>query len=296
MNTKRQLVKDNEDMSMVEQCGLMELSRSSFYYEPVPYSEEELNLFNEIDVVYTDKPYYGHRKIWHELLRRGLLIGRDRTLKYMQIMGLKPFYPHKGTSMPDKQHKKYPYLLKDMLICRPNQVWAADITYIRLAKGFCYLVAIIDWYSKYILSYRISTTLDASFCVDALREALGKYPTPEISNTDQGSQFTGMDYTEILLSQEIKISMNSKGRALDNVIIERFFRSLKHEDIYLKEYRCLAELKTGVAEYMFKYNHERLHEALDYRTPAEIYFARKEVVSTEEPASQIRKLTLEIVV
>ena len=296
MNTKRQLVKDNEDMSMVEQCGLMELSRSSFYYEPVPYSEEELNLFNEIDVVYTDMPYYGHRKIWHELLRRGLLIGRDRTLKYMQIMGLKPFYPHKGTSMPDKQHKKYPYLLKDMLICRPNQVWAADITYIRLAKGFCYLVAIIDWYSKYILSYRISTTLDASFCVDALREALGKYPTPEISNTDQGSQFTGMDYTEILLSQEIKISMDSKGRALDNVIIERFFRSLKHEDIYLKEYRCLAELKTGVAEYMFKYNHERLHEALDYRTPAEIYFARKEVVSTEEPASQIRKLTLEIAV
>jgi len=281
---------------MVEQCGLMELSRSSFYYEPVPYSEEELNLFNEIDVVYTDMPYYGHRKIWHELLRRGLLIGRDRTLKYMQIMGLKPFYPHKGTSMPDKQHKKYPYLLKDMLICRPNQVWAADITYIRLAKGFCYLVAIIDWYSKYILSYRISTTLDASFCVDALREALGKYPTPEISNTDQGSQFTGMDYTEILLSQEIKISMDSKGRALDNVIIERFFRSLKHEDIYLKEYRCLAELKTGVAEYMFKYNHERLHEALDYRTPAEIYFARKEVVSTEEPASQIRKLTLEIAV
>ena len=286
MNTKRQLVKDNEDMSMVEQCGLMELSRSSFYYEPVPYSEEELNLFNEIDVVYTDKPYYGHRKIWHELLRRGLLIGRDRTLKYMQIMGLKPFYPHKGTSMPDKQHKKYPYLLKDMLICRPNQVWAADITYIRLAKGFCYLVAIIDWYSKYILSYRISTTLDASFCVDALREALGKYPTPEISNTDQGSQFTGMDYTEILLSQEIKISMDSKGRALDNVIIERFFRSLKHEDIYLKEYRCLAELKTGVAEYMFKYNHERLHEALDYRTPAEIYFARKEVVSTEEAGSR----------
>ena len=296
MNTKRQLVKDNEDMSMVEQCGLMELSRSSFYYEPVPYSEEELNLFNEIDVVYTDKPYYGHRKIWHELLRRGLLIGRNRTLKYMQIMGLKPFYPHKGTSMPDKQHKKYPYLLKDMLICRPNQVWAADITYIRLAKGFCYLVAIIDWYSKYILSYRISTTLDASFCVDALREALGKYPTPEISNTDQGSQFTGMDYTEILLSQEIKISMDSKGRALDNVIIERFFRSLKHEDIYLKEYRCLAELKTGVAEYMFKYNHERLHEALDYRTPAEIYFARKEVVSTVEAGSRIRKLTLEIVV
>ena len=296
MNTKRGLIKNNKDVSMVKQCGLIDLSRGSLYYEPVPYSEEELKLFNEIDVVYTDKPYYGHRKIWHELLRRGLLIGRDRTLKYMQIMGLKPFYPHKGTSIPDKQHKKYPYLLKNMLICRPNQVWAADITYIRLAKGFCYLVAIIDWYSKYILSYRISTTLDASFCVDALREALEKYPAPEISNTDQGSQFTSTDYTEILLSQEIKISMDSKGRALDNIIIERFFRSLKHEDIYLKEYRCLAELKTGVAEYMFKYNHERLHEALDYRPPVEIYFGRKEVVSTEGTGSQIRKLALEIAV
>lgn len=296
MNTKRGLVKNNKDMSMVEQCGLMELNRSSLYYKPVPYSEEELALFNEIDCIYTDKPYYGHRKIWQELLRRNYSIGRDRTLKYMQIMGLKPFYPHQETSIPNKQHKIYPYLLKELLICRPNQVWAADITYIRLAKGFCYLVAIIDWYSKYILSYRISTTLDASFCVEALREALAKYPAPEISNTDQGSQFTGADYTEVLLGKRIKISMDGKGRAQDNIIIERFFRSLKHEDIYLKEYCSLADLKTGVAEYMFKYNHERLHEALDYRTPAEIYFARKEAETIEESSPRIRKLALEIAV
>jgi putative transposase len=296
LNTKRGLIKNNKDMSMIEQCGLVELNRSSLYYEPVPYSEEELKLFNEIDVIYTDKPYYGHRKIWQELLRRGRLIGRDRTLKYMQIMGLKPFYPHRGTSIPDKQHKVYPYLLRDVLICRPNQVWAADITYIRLEKGFCYLVAIIDWYSKYILSYRISTTLDASFCVSALQEALERYPAPEISNTDQGSQFTGADYTETLLTRGIKISMDGKGRAIDNIIIERFFRSLKHEDIYLKEYRSLAELKIGVAQYMFKYNHERLHEALGYGTPAEIYFNRKEVVSTNETGSQIRKLALKIAV
>ncbi len=296
MNTKRKLIRNNKDMSMVEQCGLVDLNRSTLYYEPVPYSEEELKLFNEIDLVYTDKPYYGHRKIWKELLRRHMPIGRDRTLKYMEIMGLKPFYPHKGVSIPDKQHKIYPYLLRDMLICRPNQVWAADITYIRLVKGFCYLIAIIDWYSKYILSYRISTTLDVSFCVDALREALERYLAPEISNTDQGSQFTSADYTEILLSHEIKISMDSKGRAMDNIIIERFFRSLKYEDIYLKEYLSIAELKTGVAQYMFKYNHERLHEALDYRTPAEIYFKRKEVVQAEAFMLPERKQLLEIAV
>jgi putative transposase len=283
-------------MSMVEQCGLVDLNRSTLYYEPAPYSEEELRLFNEIDIVYTDKPYYGHRKIWKELLRRNMPIGRDRTLKYMQIMGLEAFYPHKGTSISDKQHKKYPYLLKDLLIYRTNQVWAADITYIRLAKGFCYLIAIIDWYSKYILSYRISTTLDVSFCVDALREALGKYPAPEISNTDQGSQFTSANYTEILLSRGIKISMDSKGRALDNIIIERFFRSLKHEDIYLKEYLSMVELKVGIAEYMFKYNHERLHEALDYRTPTEIYFNEKEVARTDGAKSLERKQLLEIAV
>jgi len=301
LNTKRELVRNNKDLSMVARCGLIELNRSTLYYEPVPYSEEELKLFNKIDLVYTDKPYYGHRKIWQELMRRGWPIGRDRTLKYMRIMGLEPFYPHKNTSAPDKQHKLYPYLLKNLLICRPNQVWAADITYIRLAKGFCYLIAIIDWYSRYILSYRISTTLDVSFCLDALREALAKYPAPEISNTDQGSQFTSSDYTEILLSRGIRISMDSKGRALDNIIIERFFRSLKHEDVYLKEYSSVAELKAGIAQYMFKYNHERLHEALDYRTPAEIYFpteggGRKEVIETEVFGLPERKQLLEIAV
>lgn len=296
MNIKRKLVGDNKDMSMVEQCGLVELNRSTLYYEPVPYSDEEVRLFNEIDVVYTDKPYYGHRKIWKELLRRGLSIGRDRTLAYMQIMGLEPFYPRQHTSIPDKQHQVYPYLLKNLLIYRPNQVWAADITYIRLAKGFCYLIAIIDWYSRHILSYRISTTLDVSFCVVALQEALAKYPAPDIFNTDQGSQFTSADFTEILLSHQVKISMDSKGRAKDNIIIERFFRSLKYEDIYLREYLSIPELKIGAAQYMFKYNHERLHEALDYRTPAELYFERKEVVPAKAVVFPERKQLLEIAV
>lgn len=305
MSTKRKLVKDNKDLSMVEQCGLVELNRSTLYYEPVPYDPEEIALFNEIDLIYTDMPYYGHRKIWQELLRRGRSIGRDRTLKYMRVMGLEPFYPRQHTSTPDKQHKKYPYLLKNLLIYRPNQVWAADITYIRLAKGFCYLIAVIDWYSRHILSYRISTTLDVSFCAAAMEEALAKYPAPEIFNTDQGSQFTSADFTEILLSRGIKISMDSKGRAKDNIIIERFFRSLKHEDVYLRDYASIAELKTGIARYMFKYNRERLHESLDYRTPAEIYFpaedggsavdgGRKEVMRTEEFGLPERKQLLEI--
>lgn len=296
MNTKRKLIQDDKDLSMVKQCGLVELNRSTLYYEPVTYSEEELRMFNEIDLVYTDMPYYGHRKIWQELLRRGLSIGRDRTLKYMRIMGLEPFYPRQHTSTPDKQHKTYLYLLKDMLICQPNQVWAADITYIRLAKGFCYLIAIIDWYSRYILSYRVSTTLDVSFCVDALQEALAKYPAPEIFNTDQGSQFTSADFTEILLARQIRISMDSKGRAMDNIIIERFFRSLKHEDIYLNEYLSVPGLKSGVAKYMFKYNHVRLHETFGYRTPAEVYFTGKEVVQTEAVMVPERKQLLEIAV
>lgn len=306
MSIKRKLVKDNKDMPMVEQCGLVELNRSTLYYEPVPYSDEEMSLFNEIDLIYTDMPYYGHRKIWQELLRRGRSIGRDRTLKYMRIMGLEPFYPHQHTSIPDKQHKVYPYLLKDLLIYRPNQVWAADITYIRLAKGFCYLIAIIDWYSRHILSYRISTTLDVSFCVAALQEALAKYPAPEIFNTDQGSQFTSADFTERLLAHQVKISMDSKGRAKDNIIIERFFRSLKHEDIYLREYLSIPELKIGVAQYMFKYNRVRLHETHGYMTPAELYFpteggfasgeGRKEVVRTEAVMLPERKQLLEIAV
>ena len=304
LNIKRKLIRDNKDMSMVEQCGIVDINRSTLYYEPIPYNEEEMRLFNEIDLVYTDMPYYGHRKIWKELLRRGLSIGRDRTLKYMGIMGLEAFYPHQNTSTPNKQHKIYPYLLKNLLICRPNQVWAADITYIRLAKGFCYLIAVIDWYSRRILSYRISTTLDVSFCLEALQEALAKYPAPEIFNTDQGSQFTSAYFTEILLLHEITISMDGQGRAKDNIIIERFFRSLKHEDIYLREYSSVVDLKVGVAQYILKYNNVRLHESLDYRTPAELYFPvksgfvsnenRKEVIEAVKFAAPGRKLLLKI--
>lgn len=278
---------------MVTQCEIMALNRSTWYYEPVSYSEEELTIFNEIDKIYTDLPYYGHRKIWQELLKRGFLIGRDRTLSYMRILGIEPFYPKPNTSKRNKQHTVYPYLLRGLVIDRPNQVWATDITYIRMENGFCYLVAVIDWYSRCILSYRLSTTLDTSFCVDALNEALAKYPSPEIFNTDQGCQFTSDDFTEILLKKKIQISMDGKGRAQDNIIIERFWRSLKHEDIYLREYRSIAELKMGIAKYMITYNHIRLHESLEYETPASFYGIQNKEVNTENILEFVKRSQLQ---
>lgn len=276
LTTQRFLIKREEKLSMTKQCRVIGLNRSSLYYQAKPYSEDELRIFNEIDKIYTDFPYYGHRKIWKELICRNFSIGRDRTLKYMQTMGLEVFYPKPNTSLGNKQHKIYPYLLKGLPITQPNQVWAADITYIRLSKGFCYLVAIIDWYSRYILSYRISNSLDTSFCVEALEEALEKYPAPQIFNTDQGSQFTSEVFTKILLDHHIQISMDGKGRAKDNIIIERFFRSLKYEDIYIQEYCSIPDLKLGVQDYMQTYNYLRLHESLDYKAPYCFYFKKKE--------------------
>lgn len=292
MNTKREMIVENTKMSVTAQCEVLSMNRSTWYYDPVPYSEEELAVFNEIDRIYTDMPYYGHRKIWKELDRRGFLVGRDRTLSYMKILGIEAFYPKPNTSMPNRQHKVYPYLLRGLEINRPNQVWATDITYIRMEKGFCYLVAVIDWYSRCILSYRVSTTLDTSFCVDALKEALAKYPAPEIFNTDQGCQFTSEDFTEILLEKRIQISMDGKGRAKDNIIIERFWRSLKHEDVYLREYRSMAELKMGIAKYMITYNHIRLHESLDYRTPATIYGIQEKEVTHDNIIQFVKRSQL----
>lgn len=293
MNTKREMIAKKDTVSVSMQCELVSLTKSSLYYKPVPYSDSELNMFNEIDAVYTDFPYYGHRKIWKELNKRGFLIGRDRTLSYMRMLGIEPFYPKPNTSKGNKQHKKYPYLLRGRVIDRPNQVWATDITYIRMEKGFCYLVAIIDWHSRCILSYKLSTTLDTAFCIDALNEALATYPAPEIFNTDQGCQFTSDDFTKILLEKKIQISMDGKGRAQDNIIIERFWRSLKHEDIYLREYRSMAELKMGIAKYMITYNHIRLHESLAYETPASLYGIQIKEVNTLNLVQFIKRSQLQ---
>ena len=271
-------------ISLVEQCELLDLNRSSIYYQPQPaFSKEELAILNKMDSIFTDYPFYGYRRVYLELLDQGFLVGRDRVLKYMRVLGLETFYPRKRrTTIPNKEHKIYPYLLRDVDICRPNQVWAADITYIRMNKGFCYLVAIIDWYSRRILSWRISNSLDVGFCLDALQEALDKFGVPEIFNTDQGSQFTSKEFTDILKAYGVQISMDGKGRAIDNVIIERFFRSLKYEDIYRKDYGNIPSLKEGVFNYMNLYNYRRRHSSLANRRPAEVYETDKEVIKTKE--------------
>jgi putative transposase len=229
-------------------------------------------LMRQIDVFYLKWPFYGSRRMTEQLRVEGLCINRKRVQRLMREMGLEAIYPKPNLSKPHPQHKKYPYLLRNMLINRVNQVWGCDITYIPMAQGHVYLVAIIDWYSRYILSWRVSNTLDNSFCVDALKEALERHGNPEIFNTDQGVQFTSADFTKILEDKEIKISMDGKGRCLDNVFTERLWRSLKQEEIYLKAYATIAEARSEIGAWFNFYNTERMHQSLDYRPPAEIFY------------------------
>lgn len=229
-------------------------------------------LMRQIDVFYLKWPFYGSRRMTEQLRVEGLCINRKRVQRLMREMGLEAIYPKPNLSKPHPQHKKYPYLLRNMLINRVNQVWGCDITYIPMAQGHVYLVAIIDWYSRYVLSWRVSNTLDNSFCVDALKEALERHGNPEIFNTDQGVQFTSADFTKILEDKEIKISMDGKGRCLDNVFTERLWRSLKQEEIYLKAYASIAEARSEIGAWFNFYNTERMHQSLDYRPPAEIFY------------------------
>lgn len=262
------MVNRADELSLADQCDILEISRSSLYYEPKPtFSELDIEIMNKIDEIYTAFPFYGYRKQLVELGARGYRIGADRVRQFMRILDLKTFYPKKKTSIGNFENKIYPYLLKNLNINRSNFVWAADITYIRLIQGFCYLVAIIDWHSRYLLSFRISNSLDTHFCMEALDEAFATYGQPEIFNTDQGSQFTSRSFTEKLISKEIRISMDSVGRWADNVIIERFFRSLKWENIYINEYESIKDVRKGCEEYIQFYNHKRWHESLNYATP-----------------------------
>jgi putative transposase len=264
----------NKQLSINSQCKLLGLSKGSLYYKKKSrFNSEDLKILNRMDEIYSKTPIYGYRKIHQELKHDGFEIGKDRVLKYMQVLGIEAIYPRrfKTTSVKDKSHKVYPYLLNGMEISQPNQVWAIDITYIRLTGGFVYFVGIIDWYSRCLLSYQISNSLEIHFCLDVLKEALSLFPKPQIFNSDQGSQFTSEQFTNILKENEIAISMDSKGRALDNIIIERFFRTLKYEDIYLKEYQNVKELKQGINEYIDFYNNERFHQSLNYHTPKEMY-------------------------
>jgi len=263
---------DREDkLPVTRQCTLLDLSRSGVYYKPVPLSEKEMELMRQIDEIHLMSPFYGSRKIRNELWARDYNVGRDRVRRLMRRMGIEALYVKPRLSLAHPEHVKYPYLLRDLKITRANHVWATDITYIPMARGFCYLVAIMDWASRMVLSWRLSNTLDSSFCVDALEDAIAKYGCPEIFNTDQGSQFTAEAFTDTLRSHGIAISMDGKGRWMDNVFIERLWKSVKYEDIYLKAYSTMADVKKGLAAYFMFYNERRWHQTFDRKTPAMVY-------------------------
>jgi putative transposase len=250
---------------------LLGISRSTLYYKKAEIKDSDLELMKLIDMQYTKYPFYGKRRMTEWLVTEGHKVNLKHVRRLMRLMGLEGLAPKPNTSKPRKEHKKYPYLLKGLKIDRPNQVWSTDITYIPMSRGFMYLTAIIDWYSRYVLCWRISNTLDSDFCIEALNDALRLYGKPEIFNTDQGSQFTSDDFIKPLKDNNIQISMDGKGRWVDNVFVERLWRSLKWEEVYPKCYDTVFEVKAGIAAYFNFYNDERLHQALDYKTPNEIY-------------------------
>lgn len=247
------------------------LNRSSYYYHPSGVSEEELALMSLIDRIYTDYPFYGVRKITAELRRRSYWYNHKRVYRLMRLMGLEAIRPGRNTSKTDKNHKVFPYLLRGRKPKACNEIWSSDITYIPIRGGFAYLVAVIDWFSRYVLSWELSNTLDVYFCLEALDLAL-KQGKPVIFNTDQGSQFTSNGFTDMVINNQILMSMDSKGRALDNIFIERFWRSLKYEDIYIRDYSTISELREGMKNYFYFYNYLRPHQSLNYAVPAEIYY------------------------
>jgi len=271
MRVRRRLIGPDEQTSVRLQCELLGVSRSSVYYVAAEPDAEELELMRRIDEIHLEFPFFGSRSIARELRGKGHRANRKRVQRLMRLMGLESVAPKPNTSKPNEEHPVYPYLLRGVTISRPNQVWATDITYIPLARGSAYLVAIMDWHSRRVLSWRLSNTMDASFCEEALREAVSRFGRPEIFNSDQGAQFTSTDFTAVLLSAGVKISMDGKGRCIDNVFVERLWRSLKYEDIYLKAYATLVEARAGIEQYFQFYNNRRSHQALGHQTPAAFY-------------------------
>jgi putative transposase len=259
------------DLSIRRQCELLRVSRSGLYYEPEPTSPEELGLMRRIDELHLQRPFFGSRMLADALRKEGREVNRKRVQRLMRLMGIESMAPKPKTSEPHPEHVRYPYLLRGLTISRPNQVWATDITYIPMKAGFVYLVAIIDWYSRRVLSWRLSNTLDSRFCIAALEEALERFGQPEIFNSDQGAQFTAENFTERLRERGIAISMDGKGRCLDNVFVERLWRSLKYEEVYLHAYDDVTAARAGIARYLAFYNEERSHQALGYQTPAAFY-------------------------
>lgn len=262
-----------EVLSITRQCELLDLARSTYYYVPEPVSDEELQLMKLVDKCYLELPYYGTRRIkqWlHD--EHGLVVNRKRIQRLRRLLAIETLYPKRNLSLANQQHKVYPYLLRGLDINRPNQVWSTDITYIPMAKGFVYLVAVMDWYSRKVLSWRVSTTMDTSFCIDALQEAIDQYGCPEIFNTDQGSQFTSEEFTSVLLNNDIAISMDGKGQWVDNVFIERLWRSVKYEEVYLNAYDCVTEARQSLDAYFNRFNRKRRHQGIGGVTPDMLYY------------------------
>ena len=259
-------------MTIMRQCELLDLCRSSLYYRPPPVSAADLALMRRMDELHLNYPFLGARRLARMLQREGLAVGRRHVATLMRRMGIEAIYRKRRTSIPAKGHTIYPYLLGNVAIERANQAWAADITYLPMARGFAYLVAILDLYSRKVLSFRVSNALTAEFCVEALHEALARYGTPEIFNTDQGSQFTADEFTAALKTKGVRVSMDGKGRWVDNVFVERLWRSVKYEEIYLHAYDTPREVKSALTSYFSFYNARRVHQSLDYCTPDEMYF------------------------
>jgi len=283
LNRKSLVQSKLEQLSKTRQCELLGVNRSSTYYKGEGLGSYNLNILNRIDEIYTDNPEFGYRYIYHQLLEDGYKIGRDRVLKYMRLIGIEAIYPHKKklTTIKDSEHKIYSYLLdkywiktdktKTVVVPTANEVWSGDITYIRTKGGFMYLAAIIDWHSKAILSYKLSNSMDGLLVTDVLKEALSKYQAPQIFNSDQGSQYTSNVHISILKSHDIQISMNGKGRSIDNIVIERFFRTLKYNCIFINDYQNIGELKEGLNDYISKYNYQRFHSSIGYKKPMNVY-------------------------
>jgi putative transposase len=259
------------ELSIARQCALVGVSRSSFYDRPAAVRAETLSLMREIDEQYLRTPFFGSRRMTAWLRARGHAVNRKRVRRLMRLLGLAAIYQRPRTSRPAPDHKTYPYLLRDLVITRPNQVWCADITYIPMARGFLYLVAVMDWASRYVLAWRLANTLDAAFCVEALEVALLDGVAPEIVNTDQGSQFTAATWIETIEAGGAQVSMDGKGRFTDNIFIERLWRSLKYEEVYLHAYETVADAKAGIGRWIRFYNAERPHQALGYRTPEAVF-------------------------
>ena len=270
-NQKRSLIEpENEQISISRQCRLLDLERSIYYYKPIGERQLNLDIMRKLDEQYTATPFYGVIRMTQVIRSLGYEIDDKRIRRLLRLMGIMAIYPKKKMSIPNTEHRVFPYLLKGLKIERPNQVWSTDITYIPMEKGFLYLVAVIDWYSRYVVSWQISNTMETSFCIDALRAALSK-GQPEIFNTDQGSQFTSNDFTKCLLDKKIQISMDGKGRCMDNIFVERLWRSVKYEYVYLNSIPDGKALWHGLDNYFRFYNDERFHQGLDNKTPRQAY-------------------------